>query len=217
MKTIATSVPPEQSVRIAKGNAALTGQGGGRGVPTPEPEAKLGEDKQTAIGKLQPPERRQQRTPCIEIAGKYPDQLVARIEQIKRRHENIAQQRGIDPVNQPGQGTQTETDLLFIVAHEPLARLRPVEQTFHDRCAERLELRDRLGKLVRLERAAFGIGRRKEVQYDGPLIERFGQRVLEDLAAQRGGRGEVRRPFADVERRPRGSWPSSRRSKTADR
>ena len=61
-------------------------------------KAELGENQQAAV---QAPERREQRAPLVEIARQNSDQLMACIEQIEGRHENVAQQRRIDPVNKP--------------------------------------------------------------------------------------------------------------------
>ena len=47
-------------------------------------KAKFGENPKAAIGKLQPPERREQRAPLVEIPRENSDQLMACIKQIER-------------------------------------------------------------------------------------------------------------------------------------
>ncbi len=91
------------------------------GIAVAEAEAEFREHVQAAIGELQAPQRRQPGAGFVEIARQYRDQLVPRVKQIERRHEDVAHQRGVDPVDQPGQRIEAVPDLALIVAHKLLA------------------------------------------------------------------------------------------------
>ena len=99
-------------------------------------------------------------------------------------------------------GSEATGNLLWHAWTENLDRVSMSSpETPTHRGAERLELRDRLGKLVRLDRAAFGIrGRERNKARPGPSSAHRPANTGR-LPAHGRGRGEIGRAVADVERR----------------
>ena len=69
------------------------------------------------------------------------------------------------------------------------------------RCAQGLELRRRLGKIMRLDGATFGKGRRIEIEHHRPLFQRIGQRKGELLPTEGSLGRKIRRLVAHFQGR----------------
>jgi hypothetical protein len=88
---------------------------------------EFGKDMEDTVSKLEAAQRRQQPGGVVEISCQNGKEPIARVEQVGRGHQHVAEHRPVDPMDQPRERGNAAPHLALVVAQPPLAPLLVVE------------------------------------------------------------------------------------------